>query len=776
MDPQLEEKVAFFECLKVDKHGNRDGDVLNAKEEAYRRKSRAFYPTAASTSTNVSRTMPKELGRPPNALSERVASGAIYGHSDPDIEIIAVTPVNRNSRTTVPNTSTSISVGNDTIIPETSAAPTKQPSRRVTRSTAQARHHSPLSDPLPVVRMGKRKKEAPLKLAPEAQRIFKGLSFYYIPNDDINPARKLRITKAREHGATWSRKLVDATHIIVDKKLTFADIERHLQEDPQWSGKVLVNENYPIDCLKYRILANPGQHQYEVTGTPTPVTQPANTVPPSDGSDTSLRLKPGRKRNSKQARVPTPSVLSDDESSSHGSAGGDGQLTGTQRILPLEHGAKVQTEDDELTQYISKVKAMGDEYVSEDGLEDDTTGLASPADEAGYVSSDSSDSSSRPRKRRTRSKNDSSKKNDIGWQQKFICMKGGTKEQVEADDNPNAETIKVLQKMLDMHSLTGDNFRIRAYRLAITTLRAQRKQIRTAEEARALPHIGRIADKIEEIVTTNRLRQLEYALDDPRRQIMGLFLKIHGVGKAQAEKWIAQGFRTLDDLRNKAELNTNQKIGLEHYDDLNTRIPRREVEALASCVKRTAKVIDPKVELIVGGSYRRGADSCGDIDFIVTKRGTSSISQLAPFLNRLVKTLTEEGFLTAALASHHGSVDDDGGSKWYGCCVLPKSAFPGPKEEYRPIWRRIDLLLVPDTEIGAALLYFTGNDIFNRSIRLLARRKGMRLNQKGLYNEVLRGKGGTRITEGTLLEGRDEKKIFAILGVRWREPHERWCG
>jgi DNA polymerase IV len=77
--------------------------------------------------------------------------------------------------------------------------------------------------------------------------------------------------------------------------------------------------------------------------------------------------------------------------------------------------------------------------------------------------------------------------------------------------------------------------------------------------------------------------------------------------------------------------------------------------------------------------------------------------------------------------------------------------------------------------MGAALIYFTGNDIFNRSIRLLASKKGMRLNQRGLYRDVMRGPSRVKVTEGQLVEGRDEKKIFEILGVRWREPHERWC-
>jgi DNA polymerase IV len=82
---------------------------------------------------------------------------------------------------------------------------------------------------------------------------------------------------------------------------------------------------------------------------------------------------------------------------------------------------------------------------------------------------------------------------------------------------------------------------------------------------------------------------------------------------------------------------------------------------------------------------------------------------------------------------------------------------------------------VPEEEMGAALIYFTGNDIFNRSIRLLARKKGMRLNQKGLYKDVKRGRRGEKLNEGMLVEGQSEKKIFEVLGVPWREPEERIC-
>jgi DNA polymerase IV len=124
-------------------------------------------------------------------------------------------------------------------------------------------------------------------------------------------------------------------------------------------------------------------------------------------------------------------------------------------------------------------------------------------------------------------------------------------------------------------------------------------------------------------------------------------------------------------------------------------------------------------------------------------------------------------FLVAELAA----TDRDDGSKWHGASQLPSSS----SSSNRNPWRRIDLLLVPSAELGAALIYFTGNDIFNRSMRLLAGTKGMRLNQRGLYGDALRGKGRVKLSQGKLLEGKDEKRIFEILGVPWRPPEHRVC-
>lgn len=354
-------------------------------------------------------------------------------------------------------------------------------------------------------------------------------------------------------------------------------------------------------------------------------------------------------------------------------------------------------------------------------------------------------------------------------QSAFSCMTGGSLS--TPDSGPNTRTISILQEMADYYTRMNDTWRPIAYRKAINTLKRQTTKITTSAEAVKLPNVGqRLADKIEEIVLTDRLQRLETTKTDPADETLRLFLGVYGVGIKQASQWLAMGYKTLEDLKRHAKLSENQKLGIEHYEDFATRIPRQEVEALAEIVQGEARKIDKNVECIVGGSYRRGAETCGDIDFLVTKRGTRQTSDLARFLVELVRRLRTMGVLVAALSV--GRTEDS--SKWHGACVLPASH--GGKEP--GVWRRIDFHLAPESELGAALIYFTGNDIFNRSMRLLARKKGMRLNQRGLFRNAMRGGGPGgqgKTTEGQLVEGKNERRIFEILEVPWREPTERVC-
>lgn len=376
-----------------------------------------------------------------------------------------------------------------------------------------------------------------------------------------------------------------------------------------------------------------------------------------------------------------------------------------------------------------------------------------------FALEDFDDDGSEGEKEREKSKQKLSKGSfNKSWQQNFSCM--SKHDGTVKSENPNTRTIDVLQQMTDYYERTHDHWRLTAYRRAIAALRKQSSKITSAKEAFALPFVGqRLADKIEEIVWTNRLRRLENTTSEPTDEVFQLFLKIYGVGFAQATKWIDQGHRTVDDLVNKAQLTKNQKIGIEHYSDFQTRIPREEMDHHDKYVRDTCSKIDASIQFTIGGSYRRGAADSGDVDFIVTKPNCPLEILRTTMLEIMIPRLFDKGYLRVGLAT---TAKDDG-SKWHGAAALPGNT----------VWRRIDFLLVPWDEIGAALIYFTGDDIFNRSIRLLASKNGMRLNQRGLWKDVLRGKNRERITQGSLVEGKDERKIFELLGVPWRPPHHR---
>ncbi|KAG6036363.1 hypothetical protein E4U40_001019 [Claviceps sp. LM458 group G5] len=737
-------------------------------------------------------------------------------------------------------------LANETIIPDTTRATKTHPRRPATPLPLPKRtNNSTPIQSLPQTKKRKRNSSTILRLRPENERIFTDLHFYYIPNDDIAPLRKLRIGKAREYGATWTRDVSAATHIIVDKGIPYPDVRKVLGEEAQGGkagrGPVVVNEDYPVDCIQFKALLDHGQMKYRIPGQG--VEEASTSGNGTGGAMKSGGTVGGRSRNG----MPSEEDHIEDMA---GPSKGDGNLgdggnaaeegAGTTALVEshsnngaLNEGITGGKESnrqyeqnhgsDELSQYIKMMQEYKDLPLEH---EDEDTELRSAAgdspephaqhsgDENNKDKSDEEESRSGSDPEQPAHKTGTKKKLRRAEDQ-FACHRAGA--QFADANNPNAPTIAVLQRMADYYDRTNDHWRTTSYRKAISTLKQHNTKVTSEAQAVQLPHIGQsLAQKIQEIATTNELRRLNYAEQSTDEEPMQssayqLFLQIYSVGTHQAQQWLSWGHRTLEDLKAKAKLTPAQRIGIDHFEDLNRRIPRHEVAALGAHVQEAAAKIDPSVELIIGGSYRRGSPTSGDIDFIVTKRGTRCVEELRPFFGELLRVLTEGGFLTASLASSFRRWSGPGtggrgldskekeeekevssfsaeraslslsssslgsGRKFHGCCVLPRRGEGEGEGEGPPIWRRIDFLLVPETERGAALIYFTGNDIFNRSMRLLARRKGMRLNDKGLW-----GRGDTRVGDGMraggeLVEGRCERRIFEILGVQWREPTERWC-
>jgi DNA polymerase lambda len=145
------------------------------------------------------------------------------------------------------------------------------------------------------------------------------------------------------------------------------------------------------------------------------------------------------------------------------------------------------------------------------------------------------------------------------------------------------------------------------------------------------------------------------------------------------------------------------------------------------------------------------------VDILITHPDGHSHAGL---FQQLISRLHEIGFLTDDLVS----VEHNGDQKKYlGVCKLP-----GDNTKHR----RLDIIIVPYTEFACALMYFTGSTHFNRSMRNLARRLNMSLNEHELCAGVVR-RNGEKVSRGTPLLTPTEESVFNHLGLTYRPPDER---
>jgi DNA polymerase (family 10) len=76
---------------------------------------------------------------------------------------------------------------------------------------------------------------------------------------------------------------------------------------------------------------------------------------------------------------------------------------------------------------------------------------------------------------------------------------------------------------------------------------------------------------------------------------------------------------------------------------------------------------------------------------------------------------------------------------------------------------RVDLLCVPEKSWGAALNYFTGSVSHNVELRALAKSKGLRVNEFGIF----------RRSDGKRVGGSDERDLYNLLGIAYVAPEDR---
>lgn len=297
-----------------------------------------------------------------------------------------------------------------------------------------------------------------------------------------------------------------------------------------------------------------------------------------------------------------------------------------------------------------------------------------------------------------------------------------------------------------------------AYRKAASSISKYPNKLKNGDEAKKLDGVGlQIAKKIDEFLQTGTLQKLEKIRKDDTSSSINFLTRVTGIGPAAARKFFEEGVKTLDDLKKiESKLNHHQQLGLKYFEDFEKRIPRAEMEQMETLIVGELKEIGTEYIGTICGSYRRGAASSGDIDILLTHPDYTSETEKQPkLLHDVVDHFESIGFVTDTMSK--------GDTKFMGVCQLQQSG--EDEEEY--LHRRIDIRLIPKDQYYCGVLYFTGSDIFNKTMRTHALEKGFTLNEY-----TIRPVGVTGVAGEPLLVD-SERDIFEYIHYKYREPKER---
>lgn len=307
----------------------------------------------------------------------------------------------------------------------------------------------------------------------------------------------------------------------------------------------------------------------------------------------------------------------------------------------------------------------------------------------------------------------------------------------------NEKFIELMEKLADIMLKQGEPFRARAYQKAQETIMAYPNDILSPNDLKGKPGIGEtIMEKLNEYVQTGTLKVIEREKNNP----VNILADVYGIGPKKAKDLVDKGITSISQLReNQDLLNDVQKVGLKYYEDILKRIPRSEIEDYKAIFEKAfPSGTDGKMEIV--GSYRRGAQSSGDIDVIITSKSPVIFTT---FVDNLIK----EKVILHVLSR--------GPTK---CLVITKI----PSSDAA---RRVDFLYTTPEEFPFAILYFTGSKIFNTVMRHVALEKGYTMNEHGIYKMEAKKKG-----EKVDRTFNSEEDIFGFLGLEYKSPIERTDG
>ena len=308
----------------------------------------------------------------------------------------------------------------------------------------------------------------------------------------------------------------------------------------------------------------------------------------------------------------------------------------------------------------------------------------------------------------------------------------------------NPEIAEVFENIAGLLEMKAEKvFTVRAYQRAARTIERLPIELErmVAEKAdlREIPGIGKaISEKIGELVATGGLRYYDRLRGEFPDGILDL-MQVPGFGpKLTVRVWKELGVTTLEELQTAIEdrrLEALPRMGRKAAENIlrhiqfarrdSERMPIARAMHLAEGLIASLRDRSPGIKtLLAGGSLRRFEETAGDIDLICTSgEPTHTLDALVSMPN-VVEVLGH------------------GGTK---ASVMIEEGI------------QVDLRVVDERQLGALLVYFTGNKQHNIQLRDRANKLGLSINEYG----------ATNVETGELEEFADEEGLYERLGLQF---------
>jgi len=313
---------------------------------------------------------------------------------------------------------------------------------------------------------------------------------------------------------------------------------------------------------------------------------------------------------------------------------------------------------------------------------------------------------------------------------------------------------RLLAETADLLEIDGgDGFRIRSYRRAAEAAEQTTVELTAAaaDTARLLeiPGIGKgMAANLQAIAATGTLPLRDELLAKYGAGLLEL-LKLPGMGpKTVALLWSAAQIGGIDQLAEA--IDAGRLTGLPRMGDKQIEKLRKGIEDYRRSVGRyRIDVAEEEAQRISAyllafdgiervtpaGSLRRGRETCGDLDLLVTG---------------------------PACAPEHTAAAVDYVAAYPGMqSIIAKG--DNKVSFYLSNALQVDVRLLPSASYGAALQYFTGSKAHNVSLRQRALKMGYTLSEWAL----------ARLDDESVVAAATEEEIYAALGMDWVPPELR---